>query len=254
VAELVTATCEECGRTVEGDGLEAFGDAFIAHARADHSDWPYPEVAIRNYGEARLRLTGGRERLDRIGEITVHPVTEDRIDDWLNFFDHDAFADNAGWAACYCAEPHVLARGVASGHEPVPWQQSRAYMVDMLRAGRSFGYLAYVDGRPAGWVNASKRSEYALYRLASPDDAEAIGISCFVIAPPYRHHGLAAKLLARVVSDAATRGAEWIEAYPFDGEPDGDGSNFHGPRSLFDAHGFTPVETRERYTVVRRRA
>jgi hypothetical protein len=53
--------------------------------------------------------SGGTQRLLEIGDITVHPVTKDRIDDWLRFFDHDGFAGNPDWASCYCLEPHVPA-------------------------------------------------------------------------------------------------------------------------------------------------
>jgi hypothetical protein len=62
----------------------------------------------RNYAEATERLTGGTERLSEIG-VTVHPVTEDRVGDWLRFLDHDAFAGNPDWASCYCLEPHLPA-------------------------------------------------------------------------------------------------------------------------------------------------
>jgi hypothetical protein len=59
----------------------------------------------RNYADATKRLTGSTERLSEIGEVAVHRVTDDRIDDWLRFFDHDAFAGNPDWASCYCLEP-----------------------------------------------------------------------------------------------------------------------------------------------------
>ena len=83
-------------------------------------------------------------------------------------------------------------------------------MTERLRGGATFGYLAYVDGRPAGWVNASLRSDYGLYRKVDPDGPEptsVIGVSCFVIAPPFRRHGIASALLGRVIADAAARGA-----------------------------------------------
>jgi len=35
---------------------------------------------------------------------------------------------------------------------------------------------------------------------------------CFVIAPPFRRHGVASALLDRVLADASNRGASWIEA------------------------------------------
>ena len=74
-------------------------------------------------------------------------MTKDRIDDWLRFFDHDAFAGNPDWASCYCLEPHVP----ATPEQPErAWRETRATVAERLRGGTTFGYLAYVDGRPAG--------------------------------------------------------------------------------------------------------
>jgi GNAT superfamily N-acetyltransferase len=81
-----------------------------------------------------------------------------------------------------------------------------------------------------------------------------IGVSCFVIAPPYRRHGVASALLDRVIEDAAARGASWIEGYPHDTPEPGDAGHFRGPRSMYEARGFQPVEVRERDTVMRRPA
>ena len=249
--------CFGCDETIEADDPEAVADRFVAHAAESH-DWSYPEEALRNYArnyaEASERLTGGTERLPGIGEITVHPVTEDRIGDWLDFFDHDGFAGNPDWAACYCIEPHDPP---ATEMPERLWKDNRSAMVQRLRTGGAFGYLAYVDGKTAGWVNASPRSDYALYRLVDhdgPDPSSVIGVSCFAIAPPFRRHGVAAALLDRVVADSPARGASWIEGYPHNEPEEGDGGHFRGPRSMYDARGFEPVEVRERDTVMRRPA
>ena len=158
--------CDECGTLVTAPSDETFGSAFLIHAREAHSEWSvFPDMAVTNYGEALLRLTGRRERLESIGSVVVEHVTPDRLDDFLSFFDHDAFAGNPAWAACYCVEPHVHPRGVRPDEmEPTTWQQNRARMVELLTDGESYGYLAYVEGRPAGWVNASTRAACALYR------------------------------------------------------------------------------------------
>ncbi len=250
---MVWHACDECGVLIEGADMEAFGDAYIGHARAAHADWPYPDTAIRNYAEATQRLTGSTERLAEIGTVTVEQVTEDRIDDWLSFFDHDAMAGMPPFAACYCLEPHV--QDPREVRPPASWRENREQMVGLLRSGQSFGYLAYVDGRPAGWVNASVRSDYALFRRgedSSPPDGDVIGVSCFVIAPPYRRHGLATHLLAHVITDAPRRGLAWIEAYPFNEASTIDASNFRGPRPLYEVHGFEAVKQRARDTVMRR--
>jgi len=251
----VKVKCFGCDAVIEADDLDAAADTFVAHGQQSHA-WAYPEEAIRtyarNYGEATERLSGATERLPEIGAVTVYPVTADRIDDWLRFFDHDGFAGNPDWASCYCLEPHVP----ATPEQPErAWREARATMAVRLQGGATFGYLAYVGGRPAGWVNASLRSDYGLYRLVDPGGPappSVIGVSCFVVAPPYRRHGIAAALLDRVIADGSARGASWVEGYPRN-EPDAsDAGHFRGPRSMYDARGFKAIEVRERDTVMRR--
>ena len=142
--------CFGCDALIEADDSGAVADAFVAHGQERHT-WSYPEEAIRNYArnyvEATERLTGGTERLSEIAAITVHPVTKERIDDWLKFFDHDGFAGNPDWASCYCLEPHVP----TTPEQPErAWRETRATVAERLRGCTTFGYLAYVDGRPAG--------------------------------------------------------------------------------------------------------
>ena len=92
-------------------------------------------------------------------------------------------------------------------------------------------------------MNASFRSEYGLYQLVGrggPEPRSVIGVSCFVIAPPFRRHGVASALLDRVIADASARGAVWIEAYPRNNPDESDAAHFRGPRSMYDARGFEP--------------
>lgn len=203
------------------------------------------------FAEAVERLSGDTERRAQVGDIVVHPVTADRIDDWLRYFDHTAFAGNPDWASCYCLYPHAPP---PPDMPERPWRVSRATVADRLRSGGTHGYLAYVDGQPAGWVNASLRADYALFAdvdPAGPHPRLVIGVSCFVIAPPYRRHGVASALLDRVIADAPARGAAWIEAYPHETPDDNDAGHFRGTRSMYEARGFHPVETKEHYTVQR---
>ncbi|HKI55767.1 MAG TPA: hypothetical protein VKB31_01340 [Trueperaceae bacterium] len=103
--------CFECGAIIEADGADA-AEAFPDHARENH-DRPYPEEAVRTYArdlvDATERISSDTERRPVLGNVVVHRVTEDRLDDWLRFFDHDAFAGNPAWASCYCLEPHASA-------------------------------------------------------------------------------------------------------------------------------------------------
>jgi len=173
----VNVKCFGCDAVLEAGDADALTDAFVGHARDVHR-WSYPEQALRNYArnyaEATERVSGDTKRLAEIAEVSVYPMSEDRVDDWLRFFDRDGFAGNPDWA------------------------------------------------------------------------------SCFVIAPPFRRHGVAAMLLDRVIEDAATRGASWIEGYPHNKPEPSDAGHFRGPRSMYEARGFQLVEVRERDTVMRR--
>ena len=247
-------TCFECGDAITGDDLDSLGDTFVGHARSKH-EWPYSDQGIRNFAHATQRLTGSTERLEAIGEITVQRVTGERVDDWLDFFDHHAFVGTPEWAACYCLEPHVHDPDNPPEGEDPDWRTNREAMITRLREGETFGYLAYVDGQPAGWVNASTRDKYAKFRNVDqdgPEPKDVVGISCFIVAPPYRQHGVAEALLDRVMADAAERGAKWVEAYPFNEMPDEASKSFRGPRPMFDSRRFEPIEIRGRDTVVRR--
>ena len=248
------AKCFECGAVIEADDV---AEAFVAHGHEKHT-WPYPDDALRiyarNYADAVERLDGPTERLQVIGEVTVHPVSADRVDDWLRLFDRDAFPDNPDWASCYCLEPHAPA---PPENPERPWRETRAIMIDRLRAGATFGYLAYVDGKPVGWVNASMRSAYSIFdpvEAGGPEPRSIIGVSCFVIAPPYRGHRVASALLDRVIADAPGRGAAFIEGYPRNQPAEGDAGHFRGARSMYEARGFEPVVVGERHTVMRREA
>lgn len=235
-------TCHECGAMLDAVGVDALGDAFVDHVRARHPDWPFPDIVLRNFAAATQRLTGPTERRDSIGAVEIRAVTGDRVDEWLEFFDHDGFAGDPVNAVCYCSGAH-MAPGVRLDLRS--WRENRAFMVEQLRSGRLEGYLAYVDNRPAGWVNASIRSTCPAFRREDDDDAAVISVTCFLIGPPYRGHGLAAALLQRVIDDAPVRRVRWVEAYP------SETARHRGSRALFAGHGFSVVDERADHVVMR---
>lgn len=239
-----------CGTTIEAAEADAFGELFLAHCHVDHADLPFPDDLKRAYGESLARIAGSTEQLDGIGTTAVHPVTPDRIEDWLDPFDHRVMADPQN-CACYCLEPHEIGRPQEEHVPSTDRRARRTAMVERLRHGTSFGYPAYVDRVAARWVNASRRGDQSMHRRDHAEDDCTVGISCFAVAPPHREHGAAQAL--RHLDDAAGRGAAWVEAYPIDAVDPLYGE-FRAGRAMFDGGGFTEVEVRARDTVVRRPA
>ena len=97
---MASVTCT-CGQKMEGaDEQEIFG-VTRAHVDAAHPELKFRDENIRDFVRAGLRMTGGTERLERIGTPHIRPLTPELHDEYLRFFDHDAFTDNYAWASCY---------------------------------------------------------------------------------------------------------------------------------------------------------
>jgi hypothetical protein len=77
-------------------------------------------------------------------DLSIHPLTPERLEDYLRFFDTQAFTDNPRWASCYCyydlADPRQRKWEERSGEE------NRAAVSDRICRERMHGYLAYTVG------------------------------------------------------------------------------------------------------------
>ena len=45
----VRRDCEGCGRTIEGEDVDGFVDAYARHVLDAHADWGYTDRAVRAY-------------------------------------------------------------------------------------------------------------------------------------------------------------------------------------------------------------
>jgi GNAT superfamily N-acetyltransferase len=186
-------------------------------------------------------------------EITVVPLTLELLDEWLAYFDHDAFTDNPDWSGCYC---HFFHADCAEKEfdERTP-EENRAGSIEMIKTGRLSGYLAYAEGRPVGWCQAAPRSVIPNLaddeELAVDDVAEIGSIVCFVVAEPFRGHGVAGALLQAACEGFRAAGLKVAEAYPSRVAVDA-AHNYHGPLALYARSGFTTFRELGDRAIVRR--
>lgn len=171
------------------------------------------------------------------GSILVVPATPERWDDVVLILGGD------GDRGCWC-QPW---RGPATAYGLPKGESRRDALRAQLRLAVPPGFLAYLDGEPAGWCGVSVRTETPrLMRsrtIPAIDDAPVWSIGCFKIRVGYRRKGVARALLSGVVDAARAAGAPGVEAYPVDpgGERVDVGFAFVGLASMFDAAGFRRV-------------
>jgi GNAT superfamily N-acetyltransferase len=131
-------------------------------------------------------------------------------------------------------------------------EQNALLRKDLFKDGVHDGYLIYVGGRLAGWVQAWKRDAFPKLaaQFAVPADGEAWMIGCVLILEEFRRGGVASEALAQVVADLKARGARSIDAYPKRGAKEA-GELWNGPESIYARLGFTVVRDDPKRPVLR---
>jgi GNAT superfamily N-acetyltransferase len=169
--------------------------------------------------------------------VRIKALSAGNSEDFLRFFDGEAFSDNADWSFCYC-------QCFYEDHREIVWkdqtaERNRLMACSRIADGSMQGYLAYLGDEPVGWCNAAPRHLLRALDDEPTPDAEKIGaIVCFLVAPPHRGKGIARLLLDAACAGLAAQGLEIAEANP---EPDArtDADNHIGPLSLYLKAGFT---------------
>ena len=192
-------------------------------------------------------------RLPEIGQIEVHDVTPNRVAAYQLFFDDYAFRDYPAWQSCYCMETHrTQADEEWAGRTAA---DNRRDMTGMIDRGEVTALLAFVDGKPVGWCNYGETTRLAglMHRFGlRAAEHEGMGsVSCFVIAAPYRGHGVASRLLEAAVDRLRKRGLSAVEAYPAAKEDSPQG-NYRGPLSMYLRAGFEVFRETEGHVFVRK--
>jgi ribosomal protein S18 acetylase RimI-like enzyme len=221
-----------------GGLLQSDGDSQVRSLR----------LAVDPVAQAEVR------RLDSIGEVEIHDVTPGRVADYQAFFDHDAFRDFPSWQFCYCMETHRT-QGDEEWAVRTPLDNRRD-MSEMITTGHVTALLAYAGGRPVGWCNYGETTALGgvmrRFGLDAGDHERVGSIACFVIAAPYRGHGVATRLLGEATERLRAKGLRVVEAYPGRDEGNNAQSHYRGPLSMFLRAGFEPYREMDRYVVVRK--
>jgi GNAT superfamily N-acetyltransferase len=229
-----TFTCS-CHYEESAPDVEDLVGPVKSHFDQAHPELGITEISVRNYLEAEVRLSTEKDRLPSIGDLAIVPIEAGRVDDIAEFMDHRAYADNPAWAGCYCMF-FFLGGHDNPGWGDRLWHDNRRDILERVASGGVTGSLAYTGDRIVGWCNATARSQFP--GLSTGDDEGVASVVCFLIAPPYRGHGVAAQLLVGALAELRRLGYRRAEAYPV-AEPASWARAFPGSLSLFTEAGFS---------------
>jgi GNAT superfamily N-acetyltransferase len=194
------------------------------------------------------------ERLPEIGEVEIREVTPELLPAYQHFFDDVAFRDFPAWQSCYCMETHrTQSEEEWAGRTAA---DNRRDMSDSIQQGRVTGLLAFAGDRPVGWCNYGVTTHLAgvmsRFKLEAADQEGIGSVACFVIAAPYRGHGVASKLLDAAIDRMRARGVRAVEAYPSRAEVDSAQAHYRGPMSMYVRAGFEPYRELGKHVVMRK--
>jgi predicted GNAT family acetyltransferase len=165
--------------------------------------------------------------------MDIKELRYELIEDWLDFFDTRAFADNEECRGCYCTSLYYPKPEEYAS----PSNRRRDYAKWLIETGRMRGYMGYENGKVVGWVNVNDKSKYPRLRDIHNDEEKVLSIVCFLIEKKHRGKGIARKLLDRIIQDAKEKGYSILEAYPKKKAKSEYGS-WNGPFEMFERSGF----------------
>lgn len=171
--------------------------------------------------------------------IRVVPVTPARWGDLV-----ELFGERGAVAGCWC----MWFRLTGSEFRRNAGVANRRALRSLVDRRPAPGLLAYVGGRPAGWVGVAPRTEFGRIErsptLKRTDDTPVWSVVCFYIDRKHRRQGVGSALLQGAVDYAASKGARVVEGYPLDKERAPDLYAYYGLASMFRRAGFAEVARR----------
>ena len=180
--------------------------------------------------------------------LEVHPVTPDRWDDLVALF-----GERGAYDGCWC----TWWRQTSSEYSANRGEGNRAILCDLVERGDEPGLLAYLDGRPVGWVSVGPREVFGRLqrspKLKSVDERPAWAIVCFYVDRDARNAGVGRALLDAAVDHVRARGGDLVEGYPVDpGRRFDAAATFTGTTGMFERARFTEAARRGGRAIVRR--
>lgn len=186
-------------------------------------------------------------------ETCLKKLMPDMYNEFLHYFDHDAFSDHEEWSSCYCLESHLKK---AESERYSEKEKRRKKAKDLIQQGIMNGYLIYDKCNVVGWCNAGDKRDYEpiceneAFLTGNNERGKIKVLYCIDIAPNYRGKGIANIVIEKVLADAKEEGYSYVEGYPFSDESFS--YQYRGPFKLYEKYGFQLYRKEEWFYIMRK--
>jgi GNAT superfamily N-acetyltransferase len=188
--------------------------------------------------------------------VEVHVVTPDRWKDLVQLFERKGPRGGVPIPGhCWC----MLWRD-----EQGPAQRRKAALKASVDQGMPPGMVAYIEGRPVGWVAVAPRQEHSRLERSrqygpAPADHDVFAVTCFYVDRDVRGTGVASALLDAAIDHARESGATALDAFPktsvaphaLASRRAEENHSWMGRRASYEARGFVTIRDAGARTVMR---
>lgn len=183
--------------------------------------------------------------------ISYKKLTPMLADEFLGYFENNAFPQNDERSSCYCLESHLKEENLYTDKE-----ERRQKAKELIQNGIMTGFLVYDGDRVIGWCNTGDKMDYAPICenkefLTTDNERGKIKILyCIDIAEQYQGKGIANLVMEKVLADAEKEGYLYVEGYPFL-----DKTfiwQYRGPVRLYEKYGFEMYAKKTWFYIMRK--
>lgn len=184
-------------------------------------------------------------------EIRIEPLTENNMQDFFTLMESVDFQATPHWSTCFCR--FYYTKCSMDEWKDRTGATNKQEVEHAVRNHEMHGFLAFVNERPIGWVNAAdvrllkRLDEVVKPYIIMKRYAATI---CFVIHNEFRGRKVATKLLEHAMLYYKSLGFDGMLAMPFD-HPANVQMEYRGPFSIYQKFGYVVIEEKDQVKLMK---
>jgi len=184
-------------------------------------------------------------------EIRIEPLSEKNVSSFFTLMESVDFQATPHWSSCFCRFYYTTCS--MNDWKSRSGITNKEEVIDAVKNNQMFGFLAFSNNRPIGWVNAADAGLLKrLDEVVKPYMIEKryAATICFVIHNEFRGMKVATRLLEHAMLYFKNLGFDGMLAMPFD-HPVDKQKEYRGSYSLYQKLGYVVIEEKDQVKLMK---